>query len=131
MMDVLLDTCAVVWAILEPERLSADARRVLAAPATSVHVSPISVAEIACAVERGRITLSEHWKLWCRRYIAANEWTSAPIDMEIVTEAYSLPPPFHADPADRLIVATARVRGLHIVTGDRLILAYPHVQTVW
>lgn len=130
-MDVLLDTCAILWAVLEPERLSADARRSLEAAGTCVHVSPISVAEIACAVERGRISLTEHWKPWCRRYFAANDWTTVSIDMEVVAEAYSLPPPFHADPADRLIVATARVRNLHLITGDRLILAYPHVQTVW
>ena len=130
-MDILLDTCAVLWAILEPSRLSADAVHALKDSTSSVHVSPISVAEIACAVDRGRVTLTEHWKPWCRRHFAFNEWTTLPIDMDIVAEAYCLPPPFHDDPADRIIVATARVRNLHVVTGDRKILSYPHVLTVW
>jgi PIN domain nuclease of toxin-antitoxin system len=46
-------------------------------------------------------------------------------------EAFSLPSPFHADPADRMLVATARPHGLAILTADRRILDYPHVETCW
>ena len=52
-------------------------------------------------------------------------------DLRIVEEAYSLPEPFHADPVDRVLVATARLHNLQLVTGDRKILDYPHVQTLW
>jgi PIN domain nuclease of toxin-antitoxin system len=46
-------------------------------------------------------------------------------------EAYSLPDTFHADPADRIIAATACMNHSTIVTADRKILAYPHVNAVW
>jgi PIN domain nuclease of toxin-antitoxin system len=131
LMDVLLDTCAVVWAVLDPDRISKAATRVLLAPDSVVHVSAISAAEIACAVERGRITLAQHWRRWFRVHLDANGWACLPIDLETVEEAFSLPPPFHDDPADRMIVATARLRRLHVVTADGKILGYPHVRTVW
>ena len=45
-------------------------------------------------------------------------------------EAFSLPEPIHRDPADRIIIATARVYDLDVVTTDARILAYPHVRTL-
>ena len=53
-----------------------------------------------------------------------------PISLEIIEEAYSLPDPIHRDPADRLIIATARLENLTIITTDRLILDYPHVKSL-
>lgn len=130
-MDVLLDTCAVLWAVSSPALMSERARQLLAGDDTAPHVCAISAAEIACGCERGRIRLDRHWKTWFRHYVERNGWTCLPIDLTVVEEAYSLPPPFHADPADRILVATARVRGLTILTADRRILDYPHVPSVW
>lgn len=131
MSALLLDTCAVVWAILDPSRLSRCAADALEDPEAEIYLLPISVAEVACAVERGRLELNEHWKTWLRKHVQANGWQYLPIDVAIVEEAYSLPEPFHADPADRLFVAAARIRHLRVVTGDTKILAYPHVSSVW
>jgi len=130
-MRVLLDTCAVLWAVATPQRLSARARAVLTAPETEVFVLAISAAEIACASARGRIKLDRHWKAWFRHYVQRNQWECLSIDLAAVEEAYSLPPPFHPDPVDRLMVATARLQGFGLVTGDEKILEYPHVETVW
>ena len=60
------------------------------------------------------------------------ELRASPIDLtpEVAWEAYNLPGRFHNDPADRLLVATARVRSLTLVTGDDLILRYPHVKAL-
>ena len=129
-MKVLLDTCAIIWAIVSPERLSNEARDLLNHGDTEVFLSPLSSAEIACACERGRLELDRHWRLWTRHFYAENGWQMLPIDLEIVEEAYSLPPPFHNDPVDRIIVATARIERCPVVTGDQLILQYPHVQTL-
>ena len=131
MSALLLDTCALVWAILEPSRLSKRATDALEDPSAEIYLLPISVAEVACAVERGRLELNEHWKIWLRKYVQVNGWRYLSIDAAMMEEAYSLPPPFHADPADRLFVAAARLRNLSVVTGDAKILGYPHVMTVW
>ena len=94
-------------------------------------MSAISSAEIACACDRGRIELDRHWKTWFRHYLQLNQWECLPIDLAIMEEAYSLPPPFHADPADRIVVATARIHALCVLTADKRILDYPHIDTLW
>ena len=130
-MTVVLDTCAVIWAISDPAQLPDQATRLLEAEETEVFVSAISCAEIACAVERGRIEIDRHWRLWFRHYVELNGWTVLPIELESVEEAYALPAPFHRDPADRIIVAEARRLSAAVVTADARILNYPHVKTVW
>jgi len=128
---LLLDTCTLIWAISEPDAVTDRAREVLTAQDTTVLVSPISCAEVACAVDRGRLELDRHWKLWFRHFVGLNGWRSVDIDLVIVEEAYSLPEPFHRDPADRILVATARVVSCPLLTADRKILDYPHVETIW
>ena len=130
-MNLVLDTCAIVWAISAPSMLTARAREVLAARDTEVIVSPISCAEVACAVERGRLALDRHWRLWFRHYVEHNGWRLADINLAVIEEAYALPAPFHRDPADRIIVATARGMSCPVVTADEKILGYPHVATLW
>ena len=128
-MRVLLDTCAIIWAIADPERLSAHQREILAAKDTTIFFSPISSAEIACLAERKRVALDRHWKLWFNHFVPLNKWSCLDITLDIIQEAYSLPGDFHQDPADRVIVATARKHDLTVITGDHKILSYPHVKT--
>ena len=130
-MEILLDTCAVLWAVSSPAKLSAAAREALEGEDTMPFVSAITSAELACGCERGRIRLDRHWKTWFRYFLEMNQWICLPVDLSIMEEAYSLPPPFHADPADRMLVATARLHGLTVVTADRRILDYPHVDSCW
>ncbi len=130
-MKLLLDTCVVLWAGLAPERLSSPATAALTDPAAEIYIAAITAAEIACAQARGRIELDLHWKLWLHRALEVNGWRPLAADLEVVEEAYSLPEPFHPDPADRLITATARIHRLTVVTGDRLLLAYPHLTCLW
>jgi PIN domain nuclease of toxin-antitoxin system len=130
-MKFILDTCAIIWAVADEAQIPSRCRTALTAPDSAIFVSPISAAEIACAVERGRLTLDRHWKRWFRHFIDCNGWEIVPVDLDIIEEAYSLPGEFHADPADRIIVATARRCGLVAVTADRKILEYPHVDVLW
>ena len=130
-MTVVLDTCAVVWAIGDPVRLPDTVAGILTADDTRVCVSAISCAEIACASQRGRLDIDRHWRRWFRHYVELNGWTVLPIDLDTVEEAYALPDPFHRDPADRLIVAAARALSAPVVTADARILEYPHVKTLW
>ena len=130
-MKLLLDTCCIIWSIAKPEVISQNAKALLTADDSEIHVSVISVAEIACAVERGRIIIDRHWKKWFRHYIDLNDWQVDRIDLDIMEEAYSLPESFHADPADRIITATSRLKKYSLLTADRKILSYPHVNAIW
>jgi PIN domain nuclease of toxin-antitoxin system len=128
----VLDTCCIIWAISAPDSLSPNATALLQAEDSEIFVSPISAAEIACAYNRGRITLSAHWKRWFRHYcVEVNGWQVANISLEVIEEAYSLPEHFHADPADRILAATSRLLKCVLLTADHKILGYPHVHALW
>lgn len=129
-MKFLLDTCAVIWLISDPMRISSQTIKDLTSPYTRVYLSAITAAELACAQDRNRIQLDRHWKIWLRDFVTSNGWEVLPIDWQIMEEAWSLPGEFHNDPADRVIVATARSLNLRVVTGDSKILSYPHVTSV-
>lgn len=130
-MKLLLDTCALIWAVSDPESLTPSARAAITSPEADIAVSAISCAEVACLVARGRIQLSEHWKPWWQRCLDLNQWNCLDITLSIIQESYSLPDDFHQDPADRFIVASARMKSRIIITADRKILSYPHVMTLW
>lgn len=127
---ILLDTCALLYLAAAPERLTSQALELVGSPDQIVHCSPIVAAELACLQERGKIQLPQHWKKWFRTQAERNGWNIIPISLDIVEEAYSLPGPIHRDPADRIIIATARLEDLTIITTDRLILDYPHVKSL-
>ncbi len=129
-MKLLLDTCAILWAVAEPERMTSHARNLLTLESSEIYYSPISASEIACGADRGRFVLDRHWKTWFRYFASLNGWKEATIDLTIMEEVYSLPDQFHPDPADRIIVATARIHDMTVVTSDRKILDYPHVESV-
>jgi PIN domain nuclease of toxin-antitoxin system len=129
-MNLLLDTCAIIYLGIDDPSVTATTRR-LVRDAERIFVSPISSAELACLQERGRIKLPVHWKPWLREAIETNGWDVKPITLEIMEEAYSLPESFHPDPADRILTATARREDLVLLTTDRKLLAYPHLQARW
>ena len=130
-MPYLLDTCAVLFVAENTADLSpATLKLIDAAPAGDVFVSAISLAELACLQERGKITLKQHWRAWWDALLKRTEWTCLPITAEVMAEAYSLPPPIHRDPADRVLIATARLERLTLVTTDGKIRNYPHVATI-
>jgi PIN domain nuclease of toxin-antitoxin system len=130
-MKLLLDTCCIIRAVSQPSELSKKASALLTADESEINVSVISVAELACAVERQRILIDRHWRKWFRYYVDLNGWQIENISLEIMEEAYSLPDRFHADPADRIITATARLNSYTILTADQKILSYPHVNSAW
>jgi PIN domain nuclease of toxin-antitoxin system len=121
MTDLLLDTCAVLW-LAEGIELAADARKAIAAG--NLNISPISVWEIANLVRKKRIVLAMPVVRWFRQ--ALDKMGAAVSDLTIETLAGSceLPGSPPNDPADRIIIATAREASLVIMTRDKDILAY-------
>jgi len=126
-MRLLLDTCALLFFIADSDDLSPRIKALIRDPGSDVFVSAVTAAELACAADRGRLQLRSHWRSWWHDVLSQSSWPCLPVTREIVEEAFSLPQPIHRDPADRIIIGTARVESLTVVTTDRLILAYPHV----
>ena len=129
-MNLLLDTCAVIFVAQSPTRLSAETRRMVIDPSNVVFVCVATVGELACLSARKRISLPAHWKVWFRDRASTQGWNVMPLTLEIMEEAYSLPEPIHRDPVDRVLIAVARLEQMTLVTTDRLILDYPHVTAI-
>lgn len=131
---IAIDTHVLVW-------LANGARQMISKKAMKriseelvngqIWVSAISAWEIAMLVERERLVLSIDVESWLQKVGEINAIRFQPVTNKIALESVRLPGEFHKDPADRMIVATARTMGLALVTADEKIQAYPHVNSVW
>lgn len=122
---LLLDTHAAVW-LYEGLRMRREALDALEAARSEggVLVSPVSAWELGILVSKDRIRLSLRPSAWMKRFLDQPGVRLAPLTVEAAAEAAFLPQPFHGDPADRLLVATARELGVPLVTRDSRILEY-------
>ncbi|RMI12730.1 MAG: type II toxin-antitoxin system VapC family toxin [Calditrichaeota bacterium] len=93
-------------------------------------MSAISCWEIAKLVEYGRLELPCSLKEWFDQALSYPGIYLLPLTPEIAIESTQLPGNFHRDPADQIIVATARVYDCPLITSDKKILSYPHVETI-
>lgn len=118
---ILLDTHVLVWLRSGDSRLGKEAIRKidLAWQKDQMGVSASSFWELAMLTETGRIELPMHIQIW-RRELLKEGLIEIPIDGEIALRSRELAG-FHADPADRFIVATC-LNGHSLATADRKIL---------
>jgi PIN domain nuclease of toxin-antitoxin system len=129
---IILDTHVWVWWSLEPGRLSLRQLAMIeaATPAAPVGISEISVWEVAKLVQLSRLELPVPVDVWVRDALAFPTVTLVPLSPMVAIASTQLPASFHRDPADEMLVATARVHGCPLLTCDRKLLNYPHVETV-
>ena len=118
---LLLDTNALLWLRIGDRRLGGAARREIerAWQSDELAVSAISFWEVGMLVDKGRIRLTDDVQAWRRDHLEQG-MVEIPVDGRTAISAVQLTD-FHADPADRLIVATA-LEGHRLVTSDRRIL---------
>ena len=126
-MKILLDTHVWIWSQESPELLGPTARSTVADENSALFVSPVSSLEISRLAWGGHLTLAGRLQTWVSESLNALLADTVPLTHEIAITAYDLPGEFHRDPADRMLVATARVLDLTLMTADERILAYPHV----
>lgn len=128
-MNFLLDTHVWIWSQELPEALGKKTRRALVDGENIICLSTISTLEIARLVDLGTIELSGTLASWVQESSDALRARTIELSHEIAIKAYSLTVPFHKDPADRVLVATAALHDLTLLTADDRILSYPHVHT--
>jgi len=128
----LLDTHALVWWVDDPTRLSTRQRREInrAGRAGELWVSEITFWEIAALIERGRLRLAMEIDAWLEAAAAEPLVRRCGISPVIAREIVALSVTRDWDPADRIIVATARVLGARVVTSDERIIDAELVATV-
>jgi PIN domain nuclease of toxin-antitoxin system len=127
-----MDTHVWFWSLSEPEKLSRTAFQSIEREKPDQRsVASISLWEFAMMVTRGRIELKTTAEQWLEYAIYKTGLRVFDLTPEVAVESCELPGSFHKDPADRIIVATARINGTTVVTKDQKILKYPHVQSLW
>ena len=123
-MRVLLDTHLLLWALADPARLPAEARRLI--DRADVYVSAASIWEISIKAALGKLSADP------REVVAALEpagFLPLPISVEHAARVASLPP-LHRDPFDRLLVAQALAEPMRLLTTDATLAAYGELVTV-
>ncbi|MGF6440123.1 type II toxin-antitoxin system VapC family toxin [Paraburkholderia youngii] len=130
---IVVDTHALVWWVNGDDTLSKKARTTIERELHGgrIVVSAISAWEIAMLVKRERLVLSMDVSSWLDTVAQIEAVRFMPVDIEIGLRSVDLPGEFHKDPADRMIVATARKLAVPLVTKDENIRAYKHVKAVW
>lgn len=125
MSAVLLDTCAVIW-LANGDRMSPEAIDVIRAAQAvdGAFVSPITAWEIATKKAKGRLELDAEPQAWFDRFLALPGVRLAEMSPRTLIASTRLPGDPPSDPADRIIIATARTAGLPVVTRDQRILPY-------
>ena len=116
-MKLLLDTHIWVWSVGPVDRLTRRVARVINDARNELWVSPVSTWEIVLLHEKGRLKLADGPEAWLRKAMTVAPLREAPLTHEIALATRSVGLS-HRDPADRLLLATALIHGLTLVTAD-------------
>lgn len=126
---IILDTHVLLWALLQPDELSKDVKQYISSAQEKgqLFICSISLWEIAMLKLKKRINIYEPIKDFLESITDINGLLVKDISSDIAAESISLTDDFHGDPADRIIVATARCLGATLLTRDQKILAWANL----
>ena len=130
MTSLLLDTHALLWVLVDPERIPAETLETVRAPETAVYVSAASAWEIAAKHRLGRLEGAAAVVTGYREHLARLRAEELPITGHHALTAGTLQWS-HRDPFDRVIVAQAVLESLPVVTSDAALVAFPAIRTLW
>jgi PIN domain nuclease of toxin-antitoxin system len=116
-MKLLLDTHIWLWSVLEPNRLSRRVAKEIQDSSNELWLSPISIWELIVLWQKGRMIPEEDIEAWIPKALRALPLQEASVTYEVARETGRLRLP-HRDPADRFLLATAKVFELTLVTAD-------------
>lgn len=125
---ILLDTHAWLWLASDSRRLSVDAREAIGGTG-ELGVAAISLWEVAMLASHGRIQLDQPTEKWLWDACSRPRIRVFPVTPDVAAVSVDLP--MHGDPADRMIVATAKVHQLTLVTADEKIRKAGLVSAIW
>ncbi len=127
---ILLDTCTLLWLALDQSRLSPAAAACLKKNAGSLYVSPLTAFEIGQKDAGGKLALELPPARWFSRTLELHGLRECAFTSLIALRASALPR-LHADPFDRILIATAQHEAFTLLTPDPQIRAYPELSTLW
>ncbi len=130
---ILLDTHVLLWLCLEPKRLSRSAATAIRKVVSTggIGIASISLWEIAMLIALGRLSPRGTPDAWIAELVEMSGVVVKELTPPVAVLSTQFPNDFPADPADRLIAATARAEGLTLVTSDVKIRQSSLVKTIW
>ena len=132
-MKYLLDTHTWVWWYMNPQKLSRRVTNLIGDTTRydELLLSAISPWEFCKLLEKGRIAISCSPEDWLNAAFDLPKFRLVPLSPILAYRSTVLPQPFHNDPADQIIAATALQENAAILTKDRNILEYEYVKSLW
>jgi len=132
-MKYLLDTHTWVWWYMNPQKLSRRVTNLIGDTTRydELLLSAISPWEFCKLLEKGRIAISCSPEDWLNAAFDLPKFRLVPLSPVLAYRSTVLPQPFHNDPADQIIAATALQENAAILTKDRNILEYEYVKSLW
>ena len=128
---IVLDTHIWMWWVHDDKKLTRLQIEVIQENEDNIiGISAISCWEIAKLIELKRLEIPCDISGWFEQALSYPGIRILELTPEIAIESTQLPGKFHRDPADQIIVATARIYNCRLVTSDNKILRYSHVETV-
>jgi PIN domain nuclease of toxin-antitoxin system len=123
---LLLDTHIWIWLMLGNSELKPELVVLIEQVArnSQLYISDISTWELSMLVAKGRIQLKQDVLQWIQLALKVPGLQCLPLSVEVLVESSRLPGTCHGDPADRMLIATARHHGLCLITRDEKILTY-------
>ena len=132
-MKYMLDTHTWIWWHMNPQKLSQKVKRIVGNTDRydEILLSAISPWEFSKLLEKKKIGISCDPEDWINSALDMPKFRLIPLSPVLAYRSTVLPQPFHSDPADQIIVATAREENATILTKDERILTYKNVRSLW
>lgn len=127
---LLLDTHAFIWLATDLSQLTEPAKDAIRYHSFELYISTITALEISLLVRSEKLRWGENPQALYRRAVEHHRLTEFPVTSEIAWFSAQLPQ-IHRDPFDRILIATAQLHKMTILTKDRVIPTYPKVKAVW
>ncbi len=130
---IVMDTCAVIWNALAPEKISVKAQSAIkkANRTTGMYICDISFWEISMLIKKGRFNPACDYEMFIDTLLNANKYVIAQITPTIAELSNYLPNSINKDPADRIIAATAITYKAPLVTADENLNTSPLIPSIW
>ena len=130
---ILMDTCAIIWDALEPDKLTKKAQRAIdqADEHQELIISDISIWEISMLVKKGRIEIDISAAHFINLFLQSRNISVQSISPEIAELSVNFGPEINNDPADRIIAATSVVCNAQLLTADNNLRDSKRLDTLW
>ncbi len=126
----LLDTCTLIWLVSDQDSLTERVKHIIGNNSANLYVSAISAFEIAIKSVKGKIELPLPPGEWFGEALRLHGLREIPVSSEIACKS-ALLPRLHNDPCDRIIISTALIEDMEVLTKDSRFLEYPDIKVIW